>query len=699
MYKLNLAFIWHMHQPLYKDIITSKYLMPWVRLHAIKDYLDMLLILEKYSNMKQTFNLVPSLLEQLEDYSKGNVIDNYLELSLIEPKNLSLPQKAKILEFFFDLNWQNMIYKYPRYREILEKRESLRKKYNNNYFILSNEFSEQEILDLTVWFNLAWFDYTWISNDNFLSYLVNKNSNFSLDDRNKLIIKQFEIIKKIIPEYKKFYNNKQVELTTTPYYHPILPLLCDTNSFLIANPDGQLPNNRFRYPEDCNIQIVRAIQKFEKIFDKKPIGMWPSEQSVSPESIEYFIKNNINWVVTDEGILFNTIKHFPKRNNELLDNPEILYKPYIIQSSKGKINIFFRDIYLSDMIGFSYSKYYYKDAANDLYSRIKNIQNTLDNSYPYIITIALDGENCWEYYNNDGYDFLNEFYKIISQDNTIDLITISDYLKKYTTNSIININDLYSGSWIKSDFTTWIGEPIKNKAWDCLYEARKILLENENKLNQEERNKAWEEIYIAEGSDWFWWFGEGNSSTHDDLFDLQFRLHLQNVYKILNLNIPEILKSSLYIDKHSYEINYINKGWSNIRKYDFCRHLGTMYHNSENFNYLIYAKKNNLLLIEIEYSKIYNYNKNDRVEIFISDDLLHLYSDLKIVFCNSDFSLVLFKYHKENWIKINKIDFFLEKNKLSLEIPINKKKIFFDLKLFRDNKLIEELEKYIEYNL
>jgi alpha-amylase/alpha-mannosidase (GH57 family) len=691
-----------MHQPLYKDIQTSKYLMPWVRLHCIKDYLDMLLILEKYPNIKQTFNLVPSLLEQIEDYSNNNVIDNYLELSIINPENLSSPQKSKIIEFFFDLNWEKMIYKYPRYYELLDKRENFRKKYNDNYLLISNEFTKQEILDLTVWFNLAWFDYTWQSEDSFLSYLINKNSNFSLEERKKLIEKQFEIIRRIIPEYKKLYKTNKVELTTTPYYHPILPLLCDTNSHLVARPNSNLPKNRFKYPEDCNKQIEKAIVKFNSLFNNYPKGMWPSEQSVSPEAIRYLIKNNINWIVSDEGILFNTIKNFQKRNNGILENPEILYKPYILlERNKERINILFRDIYLSDMIGFSYSRYYYKDAANDLYYKIKNIQKKLDSNYPYIITIALDGENCWEYYSNDGYDFLNEFYKKISNDNSINLTTVSDYLEKYPPNSIINLENLHSGSWIRSDFSTWIGDPIKNKAWDCLYQARNILVNNEKKLDEDNKIKAWEEIYIAEGSDWFWWFGEGNSSTHDDLFDLQFRLHLQNVYKLLGIEVPDVLKNSLYDNDYYHNINqyYVKNGWNNIKKYDFCKFSGTMYHQSEYLNKVIYAKKDNLFLLDIEYSNTYSFNKDDKLEVFISDNFYSLYNDLKIAFYNNNSSIYVFKYSKDDWIKINELNYFLKKNNLSFEIPITKEKIFFDIKFFSNNKVLEELGKPIEYSM
>ncbi|MFN8578329.1 MAG: glycoside hydrolase family 57 protein [Candidatus Sericytochromatia bacterium] len=609
MKKLNLAFIWHMHQPLYKDNLSGKYLMPWVRLHAIKDYLDMALILEKFPKLKQTFNLVPCLIEQLEDYAYNHVSDPYLDLSRIPVEKLSNSKKGKILELFFDLNWEKMVYKFPRYAEILNKRERLRKKNNDHFSKIAIEFKSQEILDLTVWFNIAWFDYIWQTQDDLLVELIKKDRNFTHEDREKLLEKQFEIIRKIIPEYKKLQEQGNIEITTTPYYHPILPLLFDTDSAKVARPQLNLPEHNYSYLEDVDIQIKRAVEKYENLFHKRPKGFWPSEQSVSQDIIKYFQKNNVNWIISDEGILFNSIKNFPHRdNNDLFLDPTILYQPYLVGDEKNQTAILFRDVVLSDLIGFIYSKMDANNAAYNLYGKIKEIQNRLPDDYPYLVTIALDGENCWEHYDNDGYDFLNNFYTLIENDDSINMTSVSDYLEKHPPKR--HITNLFSGSWIRADFTTWIGDKTKNKAWDYLYLAREVLSEFEkNNPNSEVLKKAWEEIYIAEGSDWFWWFGEGNTSSHDDIFDWQFRLHLQNVYKLIGSDIPEELK-------HSVEQNF-KETHDNKNLYDFSHRTGTMQQALKIFEKIYYDHDEQYFNIRMDLCE--NYHNND-IEIYVKSN-------------------------------------------------------------------------------
>jgi alpha-amylase/alpha-mannosidase (GH57 family) len=600
-----------MHQPLYKDNLSGKYLMPWVRLHAIKDYLDMAIILEKFPKLKQTFNLVPCLIEQLEDYGNNHVSDPYLDLSRIEVEKLSNSKKAKILEMFFDLNWEKMIYKFPRYSEILNKREKLRKKYNGNFSKIASEFKSQEILDLTVWFNIAWFDYIWQTQDDLLIDLIKKDRDFTHQDREKLIEKQFEIIRKIIPEYKKLQEQGNIEITTTPYYHPILPLLFDTDSAKVARPELNLPEHNYSYLEDVDIQIKKAVEKYEELFNRKPLGFWPSEQSVSQDIVKYFQKNKINWIISDEGILFNSINNFPHRdNNDIFLDPTVLYQPYLVGDEKNKTAIIFRDVVLSDLIGFVYSKMEPHNAAYNLYGKIKEIQDRLPDDYPYLVTIALDGENCWEHYDNDGYDFLNSFYTLIENDSSINMTSVSDYLEKHPPQK--NITNLFSGSWIRSDFTTWIGDKTKNKAWDYLYLAREVLSvfeKNNPTYDSDILKKAWEEIYIAEGSDWFWWFGEGNTSSHDDIFDWQFRLHLQNVYKLIGLQIPEELK-------HSIEQHLKNEPeFSNV--YDFSHRTGTMQQALKTFEKIFYSHDEEYFIVKMDLSE--HYHNND-IEIYIKSN-------------------------------------------------------------------------------
>ncbi len=535
MPKLSVAVVWHMHQPLYKDRLTGRYLMPWVRLHAIKDYLDMVEILKPYPKIRQTFNLVPSLLEQLVDYGHNGAVDRALELTLRPIDQLTPDDKTYLLERFFDLNWDNQLRPYPRYLELANKRTDLLAHMAAEE--AASRFSDQELLDLTVWFNLAWFDPMWLTRDPDLMALARKGRGFTQSERELLIAKQRELIRAIIPTYTRMQAEGQIELTTTPFYHPILPLLVDTQSARVARPDLPLPEHRFQHPEDAHAQVRKGLEYFEANFGYRPRGMWPSEESVSPAVVELVADQGVAWIVSDEGILAHSLGAKLTRDADgQVNEPEILYQPYWAESNGKRVAMVFRDIVLSDLIGFSYSRMAPQDAARDLYDRLKTIHSRLPKDQSHLVTIALDGENCWEYYVRDGADFLNAFYALVSADEELAMVTVSEYLRAHEPRK--TLSRLYSGSWIYSDFTTWIGESTKNRAWDYLYEARQALAAHSRHPRHE---AAREEIYIAEGSDWFWWFGEGHNSGQDDLFDWQFRLHLQNVYQLLDLPVPSEL--------------------------------------------------------------------------------------------------------------------------------------------------------------
>lgn len=535
MSKLSVAVIWHMHQPLYKDRLTGRYLMPWVRLHAIKDYLDMVEILRPYPKIRQTFNLVPSLLEQLVDYGHHGALDRALELTLKSVAMLTPDERAYLLERFFDLNWDHQLRPYPRYLELANRRNELLSQMPAE--AAAARFSDQDLLDLTVWFSLAWFDPMWLEGDPELRVLVRKGRDYSQTDRERLVAKQRELIRKIIPTYAQMQAEGRIELTTTPFYHPILPLLVDTHSARVARPDLPLPENRYQHPEDAEAQVKKGLDYFEQNFGYRPRGMWPSEESVSPAVVELLADQGVSWIVSDEGVLAHSLGIKLVRDGEgRLHDPAPLYQPYWAESNGKRVAMVFRDIVLSDLIGFTYARMAPEEAARDLYERLKAIHRALPEAEAPLVTIALDGENCWEYYARDGADFLQAFYRMVSEDPELEMVTVGEYLKAHPPRE--TLQRLHSGSWIFSDFTTWIGEPTKNRAWDFLYKARQVLAAHRDHPRFAE---AQEEIYIAEGSDWFWWFGEGHDSGQDELFDWQFRLHLQNVYQLLGEPVPEEL--------------------------------------------------------------------------------------------------------------------------------------------------------------
>lgn len=539
---ISVCFIWHMHQPLYKDRLSGKYLLPWVRLHAIKDYLDMVTILEEFPKIKQTFNMVPSLLEQLNDYAFHNAIDDQLLLTEKDCSSYSNSEKTAILADSFHCNYDRQIKVNLPYLSLFEKRQHFFDR-GQSYHSMLDEFSDQEYADMATWMNLAWFDPLFFESNKELSSYLEQGSNFSQKQRIRLIEIQREIMRKVIPTYKKMQEEGHIEIITSPYYHPILPLLIDSNTAKLPNPQAKLPKRVYFHRDDAIKQLENGLAYYQEMFKVPARGMWPSELAVSPAAIEAIAECGINWIVLDEAMLTRTTDaHLDRDEHGNLNNPELICQPYLLQIGDRKINVFFRELVTSNEISFAYGRREPKEAAQALVMRIKHIQHKLANwQNEGVIVIALDGENCWETYEKDGVPFLREVYSSLSADPTINVSTISQYLSRNQTKN--ELHNIHSGSWIGSDFHIWIGDPVKNRAWDLLGQTRDFLVDTINKNSQSQENikRAWEEIYTAEGSDWFWWFGEPNNSAHDQMFDHQFRLRLQNVYKFLGKEYPKDL--------------------------------------------------------------------------------------------------------------------------------------------------------------
>ena len=548
--KLNIAFIWHFHQPSYKASPDGDFLLPWVRLHASKDYLDMLKKIDNFKKIKLNFNFSPVLLGSLQYYLNG-AKDLHLNLLLKNEKELSNEDKIFILNNYFDLNYKNMVLKSGYFTELFNKRA-------NAIEINPDMFTLQEYSDIMAIFTLLWIDDSFIPDYKELEYLIKKERNYTLSDRLKIYEIQLDIIKRILIEYKQYQSENKIEVSTSPYYHPILPLLMDFNNKEIKN-YNHLPKN-FSRTEDAVKQVELAIEKYKEIFNTEPKGMWLSEQCVSLDAVKLLSDKGILWTVLDEGILSKSIKkEFIRDFEGNLENPFELNMNYKIKS-KSPINILFADSFFSGMLNFGYGNYDSNYAANDLYERIKIIQSKLQNSPKdnHILTIALDGENCWETYQNDGNEFLNKLYSLIDEDESLNTVLVSDFI---SNNKAVELNHLSSGSWINRNFDLWIGEGSKNLAWLYLSTVcnsfEKYKKEKTSQIKTEEekykfRNKlasAKKEILIAQSSDWFWWYGEPNKSKDDNVFDFLFRSHLMNVYKILELEIPTYLKAPLTVAK------------------------------------------------------------------------------------------------------------------------------------------------------
>ena len=555
---LSVAFLWHMHQPYYKDLKTNQYQMPWVRLHGLKDYFDMVAILDDYPSIRQTFNLVPSLIEQIQDYASSQVYDEHLLLTEKPAQDLTEVEKEKILSSFFNCNQKTMIYSHPKFYQLLEKLNEVESMGGgeDTYDLKSavQDFEVQDFLDLQVWSNLAWVDPIF-KNDPLISHLSRKGANFTEEDKRRLIFKERKILGLILPKYKELQDKGQIEVTLSPYFHPISPLICDTEVAKIALPNIQLPKERFSHPEDLEAQIDLGIKLYERTFGRKPKGMWPSEGSVSEEIISKVAKFGVKWIATDEEILyFSTMLSESMKRRPTSDSEGSLYKPYKISVEDSELSIIFRDHTLSDLIGFVYSNWDAEQAADDFINRLHKIRESLPlvvsganlqkDLSGFLVSIILDGENCWEYYKNDGHDFLSALYTKLSEDKFLKTTTVSDFLGR--SKEFERLPRLFAGSWINHNFRVWIGHPEDNLAWDLLKMTRDTLAEYEKKAkpSQEDKEileKAWKEIYIAEGSDWCWWYGDEHQGPDTDEFDRIFRSHLLYVYELINKEPPEVL--------------------------------------------------------------------------------------------------------------------------------------------------------------
>lgn len=538
--KLSIAFYWHMHQPVYQLSDDGDYLMPWVRLHAVKDYLDMALIINNFKKLKLNFNLVPVLLDSFIDYGEKGYHDIHSRLTITDVSELTNDDKEFILNNFFDANYSSMIYHHEPYNKLYQKRFASDK-------AEIGEFSNDEYSDIMAWFNLSWLDPIYKHKFPELRALLEKNGNFTLEDRMAIIEIHRKIIRMIIPTYKELWEQGRIEVTTSPYYHPILPVLLDIKSAQknLSVPDLSIDD--LKMSDDAELQTKSALDRIETLLGKRPKGVWPSEHCVSPQELELFKELGIQWTISDEGILTNSIDfEFVRDFKGYLEDPYFLMKSYEYKTKNSNIQMIFRDSVVPNLISFEYANHDPQVAAADLYDRIKVIQNKLQNSPDenHLLTIAMDGENCWENYFEDGETFLNAIYSMIEEDVTLETVLISDYLDKEKHHK--QLKKIHSGSWINKNFQLWAGEPVKNLAWSCLKQVKEDL---NGFINEEPNNPniklAHRELMIAQGSDWFWWYGEPNDSGQDHIFDYLFREHLKNVYRYFGVEPPNHLNSPL----------------------------------------------------------------------------------------------------------------------------------------------------------
>ena len=527
--------LWHMHQPFYKDLAEDVYAMPWVRLHALKDYYGMVAILREFPGVHVTFNLVPSLLAQLDDYARDVAREEEYEIAFRPVEDLTLEARERLLDFAFHLNRDNLLNRYPRFRELFARAQSTQRQEG-----AARLFTLQDLLDLQLLSQLAWFDEIYLANDPTIQALVKKARGYSERDKAVLREKGIEIFKVTLEEYAAASRRGQVEISTSPFYHPILPLLCDTNVANESHPGVKLPRRRFKHPEDARAQLRAAVELHERFLGDRPRGLWPSEGSVSDEVLTLAIQEGFEWTATDEGVLGRSLQMgFYRQADGTMAGGQELYRPHRFVVGEKGISIFFRDHQLSDLIGFVYSRMDAQAAAADLHQRIRAAGRSTGNR-PAVVSIILDGENAWEYFPGNGREFLRAFYGRLASDPDLRAVTASEALSVTEQGRLSHV---VPGSWINSNFDVWIGAEEDNRAWDLLCEARDFFAAKSGDpgLDPEKVRMAEQELWIAEGSDWCWWYGPEHSSGHDEEFDLLFRKHVSNIYHLLGGSPPDEL--------------------------------------------------------------------------------------------------------------------------------------------------------------
>ena len=541
--KLNVVLFWHMHQPEYRDLRTGRYQQPWTYLHAIKDYVDMVAHLEEIPEARAVVNFVPTLLEQIDDYAKQ--IEGYLNncTALRDPLMealagpvlpSSVEKRMELIKQCLRLNEERLINRFPAFKNLA----TLTKCFQDQPELLKY-FNEQYLVDLLVWYHLAWIGETVRRNDHRIVRLEQKQSGYSLHDRRQLLGIIGELLGGLIGRYRKLAEQGRLELSMTPYAHPIMPLLLDLQSARQAMPDVILPSLQ-SYPagkERVRWHLQQGLEIFRHHFGFTPTGCWPSEGSISDETLQLLADSGFHWTATGASVLHHSMQATEEESPQ--EENSCLHQAYRFNGTE--LSCFFRDDGLSDLIGFTYSDWHADDAVANMIHHLENISNACTDEEDAVVSIVLDGENAWEFYPENGYHFLHALYQGLVEHPQLELTTFSACATK--AKSSPPLPAIVAGSWVYGTFSTWIGDKDKNRAWDMLGDAKQrydAVLET-GRLDKKHQDMAAHQLAICEASDWFWWFGDYNPAESVTDFDFQFRTHLSNLYQILGEEPPAYL--------------------------------------------------------------------------------------------------------------------------------------------------------------
>jgi len=543
--RLDLVLVWHFHQPDYRDHSTGEFRLPWTYLHAIKDYADMAWHLEHHPEVRAVINFVPVLLDQLEDYAR-QFGDNTLRDPLLrllahsDTDSLSDADRRAILERCFHANHHHMIGPFAAYRRLHDLFEFTMRQGTEAFAYLS----EQYLYDLLTWYHLAWTGETVRRESELVTRLMSTGHGFSHADRLALLELIGAIVREIIPRYRRLAESGQVELSATPHQHPLAPLLIDFASAREAEPQGALPQAP-AYPGGkarVGDQIDSAIITHERRFGVRPRGVWPAEGAVSEPLLRLLGERGVEWTASGERVLANSLPHAA---GVPVSRKDYLYRAWRLPAAAPGLTCFFRDDRLSDLIGFEYKSWNGRDAAAHFIGELASIANGAKRGTHPIVSVILDGENAWEWYPYNGYYFLEALYEELAAHTSIRTTTYSDWFDARSRPDALpgdsgDLAALTAGSWVHGNFSTWIGSPEKNRAWDLLAAAKQCfdLVVASGRLDETRTRAAFDQLAVCEASDWFWWFGDYNPVEAVASFDQLYRENLERLYATLNLPAP-----------------------------------------------------------------------------------------------------------------------------------------------------------------
>ena len=540
---LSVIFYWHMHQPFYREAESGHYHLPWVYLHAMKDYTDMAVILEQLPDARAVINYVPSLTAQIEDYAiqlrnwlnedQSELPDPLLTALAHETGLYTEDECSYLLETCFRLNHDRNMHRYPAFSRLWNLAEHAKAQDVTDYL------GRYYYTDLVTWYHLGWLGET-VRETNFVARrLIEKERNYNYQDRRDLLTLIATLLNDIPEKHRKLQAEGKIEITTTPYAHPIIPLMLDFNSARATVPDALIPDEPYPGGKERAIEHIELAKKSHtKLFKRDAAGCWPAEGAVCQQTLALLGEAGFQWCATGEGVLHNSLGYNPREVQ-----PEEVYHPWLVGENNQQITCFFRDDHLSDLLGFEYSRWDTQDAVNNFMQQLAGIRHRTQGMSDPVVSIIMDGENAWEHYHENAMPFLIGLYQSISQHEDYKLTTFSDYLQDAPATK--KLNSMTPGSWVYGNLSTWIGDKAKTLAWQLLIDAKHAYDNIADSLSDKQQEAAAEQLRICEGSDWCWWFGDYNPGAAVKDFDQLYRQHLKKLYILLGLPTPSSLDEDI----------------------------------------------------------------------------------------------------------------------------------------------------------